>query len=1040
MTKTTPFSRIKSILKYFALSTIAIVLLVFAIIAVVINFVFTPAKLTPVVVEQASKHLRADLSCEEVDLTFFSTFPEFGLRLKNGAIVPHASLSDSAAMANDTLVRFKTILATIQPLVFLTESRIKIGKVLLEEPTIYTHINEAGEPNWDIFIVSDTTTTVVDTVATTNQNLDAVIEIDRIEIRSANLTFRDDQNQLYFDLKELNFALRGSLSKVHNELDISLNTRNILLWKEGQLLVNKVALGLETHLLADLSTHTYDLEKTTLEINGVKIDTNGKLKADTLNKTMDVDLIFGLKVPSLKTILDLVPTSLVKEAVDIKADGAVQLNGTMKGLYGKESMPVLNVAAKIENGNVHYKGMPYGVDRLDLDLNSCIDLSGKEPSYIDLHHFFFKGASTEISLSGKVLEPHTNPKVTANVNAEVNFTELAKTFPLEEGVTLEGILSTKLSGDILVADIHQENWGKLLLNGYVKAENLAIVSEADTFKLKVQRAGLKFGSNLEDSSMMQGTNLLNALIGFDGMRVETRIGWAEMDQTALHVKTSPLKDTTAIASVNATLGFSRINLLLQDTVGLRSGAAKVNLQLSPSPKNKQIPVIASELVFDSLFVHAGEHRASLREAGFNLRSEKSATQEKHWQSTGSVGFAHLQLFSPAFPLLIQMPASKISIEEDRILLNRAAVTVGSSDMTLTGKLENLTETFFSAGKLIGNLQLSADYIDCNQIMRALEQHTASDTIPSLENPATQSNLLSEKTTEEGKSGIFVIPNNVDFTLSTQIKQVKFSDMLIENIIGDIIVRNQCIELSKLKMHTLAADMETTLVYKATDSESAYTGFDLSMKEIQVGRLVDFMPSLDTLVPMLRSLDGLVNFHIAAETQLDKSMMPIIPTLQAASRVRGDSLVLMDGETFSEISKMLRFKNKQRNVIDSVSVDLMVRNGQIEIYPFLIRMDRYLVAVGGRHNIDMTFDYHVSLIDSPIPFKIGVDIKGDLDNFKYRITKPKYKSIHQSTRISPVDSTGITVRQRIYKTLQEGAQLEPLTIPEFTPDNVETEEE
>ncbi len=53
-----------------------------------------------------------------------------------------------------------------------------------------------------------------------------------------------------------------------------------------------------------------------------------------------------------------------------------------------------------------------------------------------------------------------------------------------------------------------------------------------------------------------------------------------------------------------------------------------------------------------------------------------------------------------------------------------------------------------------------------------------------------------------------------------------------------------------------------------------------------------------------------------------------------------------------------FKNKQRNVIDSVSVDLAIRENKIEVFPFVLDIDRYKVAIGGLHNLDMSFDYHV----------------------------------------------------------------------------------
>ena len=187
----------------------------------------------------------------------------------------------------------------------------------------------------------------------------------------------------------------------------------------------------------------------------------------------------------------------------------------------------------------------------------------------------------------------------------------------------------------------------------------------------------------------------------------------------------------------------------------------------------------------------------------------------------------------------------------------------------------------------------------------------------------------------------------------------------------------------------------------------------------IDSLVGLIPSLDTLFPMLRSFEGLVDFHIAEDSWLDSAMNIDLPTLRAAAYLDGRDLVLMDGETFAEISKMLMFKNKKRNMIDSISVDLMVKDGTIEIFPFLVEIDRYKAAVGGQHNIDMTFKYHISILKSPLPFRAGVDISGNLDKMKFRITKAKYKDLFIPSRKAKVDSTQLNLRQRMRTILKEG---------------------
>lgn len=85
-------------------------------------------------------------------------------------------------------------------------------------------------------------------------------------------------------------------------------------------------------------------------------------------------------------------------------------------------------------------------------------------------------------------------------------------------------------------------------------------------------------------------------------------------------------------------------------------------------------------------------------------------------------------------------------------------------------------------------------------------------------------------------------------------------------------------------------------------------------------------------------------------------------------IHGENMVLLDGETFTEISKMLHFKNKKRNMIDKISVEMLVRDNQIEIFPFVIEMDRYRAAVSGVQKLRYEFrlPYFGAQITDPVP--------------------------------------------------------------------------
>lgn len=106
------------------------------------------------------------------------------------------------------------------------------------------------------------------------------------------------------------------------------------------------------------------------------------------------------------------------------------------------------------------------------------------------------------------------------------------------------------------------------------------------------------------------------------------------------------------------------------------------------------------------------------------------------------------------------------------------------------------------------------------------------------------------------------------------------------------------------------------------------------------------------------------------------------------------------------------------MIDSISVDLAIKDNKIEVFPFLVEMDRYKVAVGGTHNLDMTFNYHLSVLKSPVPFKLGIDITGNLDNFKYKIVKCRYKDIFKPAKEAELDSTRTNIRKEIRESIRK----------------------
>ena len=971
--------QVKKTLKISGITLGTVLLVLLVAIAFVINFIVTPKKLTPVVLDAANQTLNAHLDMESVELTFFSTFPQFGLKVKNGSLVSKA-LNDSSWCKTDSLLSFKECVLTVNPIAYLTENRIVVHNLSLEEVAVYAYRNKAGKANWEVTRAS-ADTIPADTAST---DFNSEIDIRNIELKHANLVFDDRNTDIYSRIDDANLKLRLSLTKGISTLGLKFDNKNILFWQQGELLVNKIATSLRTDIMVDRQTAVWKLKDTELDVNGIRLDVNGAFRRDTVAKTIGMDLEYGLHAPSMETVLRMIPKSYVKDT-KVSAKGEVTVSGRVRGVYGDKKLPAVSLKIGIKEASAQYKGLPYGIDEVTADFDAYVDLMRHQPSYLNLKIFHFKGAHTEVLADAKVDDLLDDPLVTFHTKSTVDLDALAKTFPLQESVTITGKLDADMGMKCRLSTLKKQDIGRMKLGGKLELKDFELKDTAKDFDF-LGNATFRFRDNETLQAQMDVRKLV----------LRSRFLSSDIERLVANVSSTNPQDTNRIVSLQCDMEVSKLRASMGDSIKLYSARAKAQAALGPQGVDVTKPAIDFSLRADSLFFSAAGTRMAMNVAGIKMKADK--LNDSLWMPKGIVGFNRLRFRTPEFGLPIRMSKTAVTVDGPKITLKNASVRIGRSNMTATGDMMGVYRAMTKGEKLTAHLSLTSDLIDCNQL------------INSLSFPEDTTEVLTDSVPSEMK--LFVIPRNIDFELQTDLKKVIFEKMLFENVHGAVDIKNQAIHLEDLSMRALDADMKAVMVYKAGSPRGGYAGFDFKIRNINIAKLVDFVPALDTIVPMLRSFKGRVMFDVAADARLDSAMNIRIPTLRSAIHIKGDSLVLMDGETFAEISKMLMFKNKKENVFDSISVNVTVHDGNVTVYPFLVEIDRYKAAVGGEPGLDMNFNYHISILKSPLPFKAGVNISGNLDKMKFRIGKAKYKDAVTPAAVHRVDSTRMNMGNEI----------------------------
>ena len=1002
------------ILKITGITIISLVFLVAVSIGIVFQFVLTPEKITPKVVEAVNKNLNAELSVEAIELTFFKTFPNFKLELENGFILTrNDSIKEPNFTSKDTLISFDYGVVSVNPIAFLRNS-IEVTNFSFENPSIYAHVSEEGEVNWNILKEDQKKDSLPDQ-ETKDEKFNANIILEEISIINGNLVLDDFYSDNFIRLQGFNM----DLSAEYNERDIILTLQtqsdNLIFRKKGNTYTDQLSLILNTDFHVNRSTKVIDLKNAKVGINDIQFVTEGTLHPLRDKKQIDVDLHLNLEVPTLNTLIDLVPDAVFDKTDNYTAEGDVSIVADIKGIYAKGVIPAIHANFQINNGTISYKDLPNKIDLIEADIEAYISPQIKTGSHFDIKNFTLKGVGTEINIKGKGDNLFDNADLDLAFDGKIDLEALKKSLPFKKSINLSGTGEIHLSSIFNVNDIRNQDYGKIQALGTLNMNQIVFHNETDSLQLILNKADINIGqdqnSNLltEASTKVVGGEIIIQNLSFNHAKNSS----GNLDKLDIKFAATPIKDSTKVAVIKAKVLVENGNLNLGDSLMARLKFVDAQINVEPDKLDQKIPIVHSVFQIDSTGVESKGRFFAVSKGAYELTSTKVGN---NWPISGHISFDKLYAFTPSFPLLIKMPETKITFKPGIISLDNAKIEIGGSDIKATGKVYNIGDAFFDDKMFKGELEVYSKLIDFNEFIQAINE--GAQLVEKSSEEVLEQDQSSDKTEMVEQPKSFVVPQKLDLSLKSRFNQLKYKKIIVDDVVGIITIKDQKIDLANLQMTTMTAKMTTSAAYTSKEKGVATLDFDFKIFDIDLSKLTEILPVLDTLLPMVNSFEGKVDTRMKGNTMVDKNLDMNAASIDAIARVTGTNLVVLSGKTFEKMAKMLFFKNKEKNTIDSLEFAIIFKDKQIEIFPSIVTVDRYKVAIGGNHNLDLTYDYHVSILKSPMPFKAGIDLKGTEEDMDFKITKAKYKHLFSTKerQQKKADSSLIIRKNRVIKQL------------------------
>jgi hypothetical protein len=362
----------------------------------------------------------------------------------------------------------------------------------------------------------------------------------------------------------------------------------------------------------------------------------------------------------------------------------------------------------------------------------------------------------------------------------------------------------------------------------------------------------------------------------------------------------------------------------------------------------------------------------------------SIENEKYEEFTadGSVNLTNFEFTMPDLP--------KIKISEANMLfspryvdLNKFDMTVGRSDVHLLGKVEGFVPYAFSDGVLKGKLSMKSQLFDANEFLTG-------EPTPETVTPEDTSSLEA-----------FQIPENIAFAFNANIKKILYSNMVIENALGLISLDKGKLALDNLSCNMLGGSIKTTGYYEAVNIEKPTADFNFAMKDISVSETYITFNTVQKLAPIAKSIEGNISLDLKMNTTLDKTLMPVLPSINGSGRLYTKTIGIKGNQMFNEIADKFKYEALRNPSLNDVDLIFEIVDGNIDIKPFDTKIAGHKATIGGKQGVDGSIDYQIATAlplakaTGMLTKMTGVDMNKDVD-FKIKIggtlTHPKIAGI------------------------------------------------
>lgn len=328
-----------------------------------------------------------------------------------------------------------------------------------------------------------------------------------------------------------------------------------------------------------------------------------------------------------------------------------------------------------------------------------------------------------------------------------------------------------------------------------------------------------------------------------------------------------------------------------------------------------------------------------------------------FKASGNINISAMMVSMTGYPD-VQINEAGFEFTPAYAALKNADLNVGgSSDFSLSGKLENYIPFVIKDDIIKGSLYLHSKLVDLTDIM---------------------SDIATDTTVADTSSlAVIKVPGNINLDFNAIIDQFIYNNIKVQNVKGHILVRDGILSIRETGMDLLGGRIAMNADYDTRDTLKPFVKADVNIQGLGVKDAFNTFNTIQLLAPTAKGITGKIGVQLNYSSLLGKDFMPLISSINGGGKLVSEEVTLLESAVYNNMKEVLKLGSNYSNTFKDINVGFKVNNGRIYVSPFNTKVGNIKMNISGDQGIDQTINY---IIKTEIPRSdFGSSVNSLIDN-------------------------------------------------------------